>query len=220
MYSYSMNQEPKYLGYTRVSKENLTGKNVSIANQSQTLIAEAKHRGFSLELVDEGEGVSGKKLSKRPVLIETLARLDRGEVDGLIVTKLDRLARSTIDFLTILERSQKNGWSLIVLDLAIDTTTPAGTLNATMMASFAQYEREIISQRTKSALAYKKSQGVIIGRPSVTDPLVIKRIQDLRNERLSLRAIGDRLTQEGIQPVRGGSTWYASTIKQLLEKAS
>jgi len=220
MYSFTMNTEQKYFGYTRVSKENLSGKNVSIANQTQTLLLEAEKRGVALELVDEGEGVSGKKLSKRPVLLETLARLDNGEAQGLIVTKLDRLARSTIDFLTILERSQKKGWSLIVLDLSIDTSTPAGTLNATMLAGFAQYEREIISQRTKSALAYKKSQGVSIGRPSVTDPELIKEIKRLRNENLSLRAICDRLTSEGVSPVRGGARWYASTVNQILERAS
>jgi DNA invertase Pin-like site-specific DNA recombinase len=215
-----MDKEKKYLGYTRVSKENLTGKNVSIANQSQILTQEAERRGFELELVDEGEGVSGKKLSKRPVLLEALNRLDRGEAEGLIVTKLDRLARSTIDFLTILERSQRKGWALIVLDLCIDTTTPAGTLNATMMASFAQYEREIISQRTKSALAYKKSQGLSIGRASPTPQNVIKHITDLKAQRLTIRAIARELNETNFPTLRDGARWYPTTVKNILDRAS
>ena len=67
-----METNQKYFGYTRVSRENRSGTNVSIANQTQTLDKEASRRGIILELVNEGEGVSGKKLSNRPVLKDTL----------------------------------------------------------------------------------------------------------------------------------------------------
>ena len=89
----------RLIGYTRVSKENLTGKGVSLDEQSGWLFNEATRRNASLEIVSEGDGVSGKKLSNRPVLMETLTRLDKGEADGLMVKKLDRLSRSVSDFL-------------------------------------------------------------------------------------------------------------------------
>ena len=153
------------LGYTRVSKENKNGIGVSISEQTQWLTSEADRRNSSLELVNEGEGVSARKMANRPVLMETLKRLDRGEADGLIVKKLDRLARNVADFLTILERSRKGKWALIIGDLDIDTSTPLGEAMATVGATFAQLERARISERTKEALAYKNHQGVKLDRP-------------------------------------------------------
>jgi len=215
-----METNQKYFGYTRVSRENRSGTNVSIANQTQTLDKEASRRGIILELVNEGEGVSGKKLSNRPVLKDTLDRLDKGEAQGLIVTKLDRLARSTIDFLTIVERSQKKGWSLIVLDFAIDTTTPAGKLQATMLAAFAEFERGLISSRTKEAFAYKLEQGSSIGRANPTNTATVKLLKDLRAENLSLRGICNHLNEAQVPTIRDGARWYPTTVKKILDKAA
>ena len=155
----------KLIGYTRVSKENLSGKGVSLDEQSEWLISEANRRKATLEIVSEGEGVSGKKLSNRPVLNETLRRLDKGEATGLVVKKLDRLSRSVADFLYLLERSRKGKWSLIIGDLDIDTSTPLGEAMATVSATFAQLERAKIAERTRDARAHKKAQGVTLGRP-------------------------------------------------------
>jgi len=208
------------LGYTRVSKENKNGIGVSISEQTQWLTSEALRRNSSLELVNEGEGVSARKMANRPVLMETLKRLDRGEADGLIVKKLDRLARNVADFLTILERSRKGKWALIIGDLDIDTSTPLGEAMATVGATFAQLERARISERTKEALAYKKQQGVKLGRPVTLSSELVSEIVALRSSGKTLQAIADYLNANEVPNAHKGLKWYPSTIKNTLERVS
>lgn len=208
------------LGYTRVSKENKNGIGVSISEQTQWLTSEADRRNSSLELVNEGEGVSARKMANRPVLMETLKRLDRGEADGLIVKKLDRLARNVADFLTILERSRKGKWALIIGDLDIDTSTPLGEAMATVGATFAQLERARISERTKEALAYKKQQGVKLGRPVTLPSELVSEIVALRSSGKTLQAIADYLNANEVPNAHKGLKWYPSTIKNTLERVS
>lgn len=208
------------LGYTRVSKENKNGIGVSISEQTQWLTSEADRRNSALELVNEGEGVSARKMANRPVLMETLKRLDRGEADGLIVKKLDRLARNVADFLTILERSRKGKWALIIGDLDIDTSTPLGEAMATVGATFAQLERARISERTKEALAYKKQQGVKLGRPVTLSSELVSEIVALRSSGKTLQAIADHLNANEVPNAHKGLKWYPSTIKNTLERVS
>lgn len=91
--------------------------------------------------------------------------LQRGDACTLVVSKLDRLSRSLVQFAELMERSRRKGWSLVALDLGVDTSTPAGEMMASVLASFAQYERRLIGQRTRDALAVKREQGVRLGRP-------------------------------------------------------
>ena len=114
--------------------------------------------------VIEDAGYSAKDL-KRPGVRIALEILQAGGADALVVAKLDRLSRSMLDFAGIMAAAQKQGWGLIALDCAVDTTTPAGEAMANVLATFAQFERRLISQRTKDALAAKRAQGVRLGRP-------------------------------------------------------
>jgi DNA invertase Pin-like site-specific DNA recombinase len=84
---------------------------------------------------------------------------------ALVVAKLDRLSRSLVDFGSIMERARKKGWSLAALDLGVDATTPAGKMIANAMATIAQFERHLIGERTKAALAVRKAQGAKLERP-------------------------------------------------------
>lgn len=72
-----------------------------------------------------------------------------------------------------MERARKSRWALVALDIGVDTTTPAGEMMANVLAVFAQFERRLIGQRTREALAVKRLQGVRLGRrPSLpTRPL-------------------------------------------------
>jgi DNA invertase Pin-like site-specific DNA recombinase len=212
--------EMKLIGYTRVSKENKNGLGVSLDEQATWINAEANRRNAQLELVSEGDGVSGRKMSNRPVLLETLRRLDKGEADGLIVKKLDRLARNVADFLTILERSRKGKWALIIGDLDIDTSTPLGEAMATVGATFAQLERARISERTKDALAHKRKQGIKLGRPAKLSDEVIADIVRLRRAGKTLQGIADYLNALGVENAHKGAKWYPSTIRYTLERVS
>jgi DNA invertase Pin-like site-specific DNA recombinase len=75
-----------------------------------------------------------------------------------------------------MEGARREKWALVILDLGVDTTTPSGEMIANVMATFAQFERRLIGQRTKDALAVKKREGVKLGRPVAVDEAVTKRI--------------------------------------------
>jgi DNA invertase Pin-like site-specific DNA recombinase len=94
-----------------------------------------------------------------------LDAVEKGEADALVVAKLDRLSRSMKDFGMVLERHQKRGWSLIALDVGVDTSTPSGEAMAHMLATFARYERRPIGERTNAALAVRKEHGTKSGKP-------------------------------------------------------
>jgi len=117
-----------------------------------------------------------------------------------------------------MEDARKEGWALVILDLGVDTTTPSGEMIANVMATFAQFERRLIGQRTKDALAVKKSEGVKLGRPVSVDEAVAKRIARERRRGRSLREIADGLNEEGVNTAHGGDRWHASTVRGVLER--
>lgn len=209
----------KYLGYVRVSTNKQFTRGAGIEVQTAFLESEALRRGIEIEIISENEGVSGTSLNRRPALKEALLRLDQGEAEGLIVLKLDRLTRGVADFLTILERSRKGNWALVIGDLSIDTSTPMGEAMATIAATFAQLESARISERVTSGMGVFKSQGRKFGAPVKMEIEVSNKIKELRNAGLTLQAIADRLTIEGHLPNRGVK-WYPSTVSSTLKRVS
>jgi DNA invertase Pin-like site-specific DNA recombinase len=143
-----------------------------------------------------------------------------GAADLLVVSKLDRLSRSLLDFASLMDRSQREGWELVVLDLGVDTTTQAGEMMANVMASFAQYERRLIGQRTKAALAQRKAQGVRLGRPRSLDASTVTRVVTERASGKTLQAIATGLNLEGVATAQGGAKWYPSTVSAVLRSAA
>jgi DNA invertase Pin-like site-specific DNA recombinase len=111
------------------------------------------------ELVEtiEDAGYSAKDL-KRPEVQEALRALEAGEAKALVVAKLDRLSRSMLDFAALMATAQKQHWALVALDCAVETSTPAGEAMAHVLATFGQFERRLIGQRTREALAAKKTR--------------------------------------------------------------
>ena len=208
------------IGYTRVSKENRDGTGVSLDEQAQWLEVEAKRRNLDLNLISEGDGVSGKAMRNRPELKSALEALAKGEASALMVKKLDRLTRSVADFLTLLELSQRQGWALIIGDLDIDTSTPMGEAMATICATFAQLERKRIGERTSDALQMKKAQGMTLGRPDRTSLETVKKVQAMREAGASLRTIANSLNAQGVPTAQGGAQWYASSIRKVLARVS
>ena len=202
------------LGYIRVSTNQQVESGAGLEAQREQLRAEARRRKMELVLVEESEGVSGQSFHRRPALMAALQRLDRGEAHALAVSKLDRLARNVADFLSILERTRKGGWALVILDLNIDTATPMGEAMATVSATFAQLERRRIGERTKEALAVKKAQGVRLGAPRSLATPIRERIIAERKSGSSFRAIAHGLTADSLAPAKGVA-WYASSVRAI-----
>jgi DNA invertase Pin-like site-specific DNA recombinase len=200
-------------GYGRISRDkNETG--LSLAVQREQVERAAAARGWGPVCWHQDENYSGKNLN-RPAISHLLDVLDR---DGgvLVVAKLDRLSRSVYHFSGIVERALRHRWALVVLDADVDTSTPAGALFANMLASYADYERRVISHRTKDALAQLKAQGVRLGRPVALPEPVRSRVASERAQGRSLRAIADTLTDEGVPTAQGGARWHASTVASVL----
>src|SRR5260370_21922020 len=119
---------------------------------------------------------SGKSTNGRHELERLLAELDHGQAGVLIVAKLDRLARSIVDFGRIMEQAKRRDWNLVALDLGVDTTTSNGRLVANVMMSVAEWERERIGERTRDAMAVKPARGDALGAPSGLPALARRRI--------------------------------------------
>jgi DNA invertase Pin-like site-specific DNA recombinase len=139
------------------------------------------------------------------------------QAGALVVAKLDRLSRSLLDFAALMEEARTNHWAMVILDLGVDTTTPSGEMIANVMATFAQFERRLIGQRTRDALAVKQAAGVQLGRPRTLDPLIRARIVKEKAAGRSLRAIAADLKAESVPTARGGSQWHASSIRQIAD---
>jgi len=206
------------IGYLRVSTEEQARSGLGMDAQREAIEQAAKARGWHVTWAVD-DGYSGSTL-KRPALVRALEALRAGEAEGLVVNKLDRLSRSAQDFANTMAAAKKQGWALVALDLGVDTTTPSGKLMAGVMAQFAEYERELISTRTKDALAAAKARGQRLGRPRAIDPALLARIVTERTSGSSLRAIAKALNDEGVPPVRDGRCWHPATIRGLVESAA
>jgi DNA invertase Pin-like site-specific DNA recombinase len=208
--------QPLMFGYSRVSTdEQVTGYGLDA--QRNAVDAESERRGWTVEHFAD-EGVSGKVVG--PQLQEVLQLLASGQADGLVVAKLDRLSRSIVNAANIIESAQAQGWSLVILDLGVDLTTAAGRMQAMVLVNFAQYERELISERTKAALAAKKLKGERIGRPRAVKPFVVRRIVQVRNAGMSYDAIAQALMDAKILSPLGKPTWQPSTVRRVYASAT
>jgi len=185
------------------------------------LISAAQAAGFTNYEILREEGRSGKSIKGRPVLKEALTRLASGKADALFVTRIDRLARSTQDFLTIVDHAHQNNWRLVLLDLNLDTSSYQGRFVVTIMSALAEMERAIIAERQKDIHHDRRKQGLVWGKDlgpkkriaQETVDLIVKR----RDAGLSMHAIAKELNSKGM--LSGyGNKWTASSIKYVLDR--
>ncbi|MGH3117194.1 MAG: recombinase family protein [Gaiellales bacterium] len=203
------------VGYVRVSTEEQMDSGAGLEAQRTQIRAEAARRSWQLTAIRE-DAASGKSLATRTGLQLALRDVEGGVAEALVVAKLDRLSRSLLDFVSLMERSRRKRWALVALDLGVDTTTPQGEMVANVMASFAQFERKLIGQRTREALAVKRLQGVRLGRPPSLDDTIRQRIRRQRSRGRTLAAIADELNADAVPTVHGGRRWHVSTIQAVL----
>jgi DNA invertase Pin-like site-specific DNA recombinase len=206
--------------YARVSTQLQVNDGVSLDVQERQLQTSAEIAGYTnIELIRE-EGRSGKNISGRPALTEALKRLDSGEANALFVTRIDRLARSTKDFLNIIDRANANGWRLVMLDLNLDTATYQGRFVVTIMSALAEMERGIIAERQKDVHKDRRNRGVVWGKdmgPMNKTPQEVKdRIVLERSKGASFKKIADGLNRDSI-PTQNQRQWYPTTVKNLLD---
>lgn len=204
------------VGYVRVSTDEQADSGLGLAAQRAAIEAEAARRGWNLLAIHEDAGLSGKTVKGRQGLADALAAVESGDAAALVVAKLDRLSRSLADFAALTTQAQRAGWNLVALDLGIDLGTAAGEFMANVMASAAQWERRIIGQRTRDALAVKRAQGVKLGRPRTLPDSVRSRIIADHAAGQGWSAIANHLNAEHVPTARQGARWYPSTVRAVV----
>lgn len=205
------------LGYVRVSTGEQADSGAGLDAQRAAIEAECTRRGWTLLDVETDAGHSARSL-KRPAIQSALGRLKAGEAGALVVSKLDRLSRSMLDFTAVMALAQSQGWALVALDCAVDTTTPAGEAMANVLATFAQFERRLIGQRTREALAVKRAQGVQLGRPVVLPDQVAARIVSEREGGASYARIAAGLNADDVPTAHGGARWWPETVRGIVTR--
>lgn len=149
------------IGYIRVSTEGQATEGQSLADQRERVEAYAKAHGYQLAGIEADEGLSAKT-TDRPGLQRALRQVCR-ERGVLIVVKLDRLARSTRDAISLVEQIDGCGADLASITEQIDTATAQGRFVYRLFASLGELEREQIAERTRAALAFRKAHGMLLG---------------------------------------------------------
>jgi DNA invertase Pin-like site-specific DNA recombinase len=216
-------------GYVRVSTEGQAAEGVSIAMQRARIEAHCFAAGIELAGVLVDEGASGKTLD-RPQFTALLEKVRAGEVSHLVVYKLDRLTRRTRDLLALVEDELKpRGVALVSLSEAIDTASPAGVMVLTMLGALAQMERELIAERTRAALAHKRTRGDRLGTtplgfstpeagaamvPVAAELEPVRVIVSRRQAGATYRAIAAELTAAAYPTKRGGQ-WDGATVRKV-----
>lgn len=207
------------VGYVRVSTGEQLDSGAGLEAQRRAIRDECQRRGWILAAIHE-DVASGKAINGRPGLKAAVAALDGRHAAALVVAKLDRLSRSLLDFAALMERARKARWALVALDIGVDTTTPSGEMMANVLAVFAQFERRLIGQRTREALAVKRLQGVRLGRPPTLPSAVVSEIRRARRRGHTYAAIAARLNKRAVPTAHGGREWRVSTIQTVLRRVT
>jgi site-specific DNA recombinase len=224
------------VGYVRVSTDDQTDSGLSLEHQEARIRAYATANGLELIAIIRDEGISaGKPLASRKGGAAVLAMLTTGPARHLIALKLDRVFRNAADALNQAELWDKAGVGLHLIDMggqSVNTRSAMGRMFFTMAAGFAELERGLIAERTSSAMKVKKERLEVYSRPTVgfdaidgrliandAEQALIARIASMRSAGQSFGKIADQLNAEGVQTKRGGR-WFASTIKQISDRAA
>lgn len=218
----------KYLkayGYVRVSTEEQAKEGISLDAQRDKIKAFATLHDLSLIEIIADEGLSGKDLA-RPGLARLIELVKGKEAEAVIVYKLDRLSRKTRDLLFLIEEVFKKGNTrFFSLTEQIDTETAMGKFFLTLMGAMAQMERELIAERTKATLAYKKGLGESLGHipygyqrdkgklvRNEQEQKVIQKIKRLRRKGIGYRKIAKLLNQTKVPTRSKQAKWHDSSV--------
>jgi site-specific DNA recombinase len=218
------------IGYIRVSKRKQAKEGQSLEAQEEKIRAWCQLSNVKLLAVYCDAGRSGKRADNRPELQKAMQHATETGSD-LIVYSLSRFARSIRDASDLCEHLAESDCNLVSLTESIDTSTAAGKMIFHVIAAFAQFEREVIAERTQEVMDFKRSSGERIGTvpygfdvteddrlvPNAIEQETVARMLELRGSGLSFRGIAATLNGRGSRAKNGGE-WNPSVIAKLVSQ--
>ncbi len=218
--------------YARVSTLEQAQHGVSMDAQVERLTSYCGAMGLNVIAVIREEGVSaGKPLATRPGGMRLINLLKDGQASHVVALKLDRLFRSTEDALKMTTQWDANGITLHLCDMGgtnINTQSAMGKIMMTLLASFAEFERTLVAERTAAALAHKKKNKQVYNHlpygfqrdgkqlvPCEAEQKVLKRIFAWREEGRSLYDIACQLNDLSV-PAKKGGVWHSASIAHIV----
>ncbi len=224
----------KAIGYIRVSTATQADNGVSLDAQKDKIRAWCKVNGYRLDTVFSDRGMSAKRADNRPQLQKALKEVCKSRNAALVVYSLSRLARSTKDAIGIAERLDKVGADLVSLSEKLDTTSAAGKMMFRLLAVLAEFERDLTSERTKTALQHKKANNErISGRipygwdlhsdevtlvENKSEQRIIIEIRKMREQGETLAGIATRLTKRRVKTKQGNRCWSHQSVDGILKR--
>lgn len=220
------------IAYVRVSSDQQADSGAGLAAQRSAIEAYAAKAGIEIVGWHEDAGVSGgAAIEDRPGLLAAIGQLKRGSV--LLIAKRDRIARDTFLSLVIEKTVAKRGAAIVSCDGLGNGDGPADEFMRSILSATAQFERSLIKQRTRSAMAEKRRRNERVGTipfgwdlgadgrliANDAEQLVIRRIMDCRAAGMSLRAIAGILNDGGIG-TKTGRAWYGESVRSVLERVA
>lgn len=216
------------VGYVRVSTEEQAREGISLENQKAKIKAYAELNELDLIEVIADEGLSAKNLN-RPGIQRILEMARNREIGALVVYKLDRAFRSTIDALEVTKELDNFGVGFHSINERLDTKSPLGKFFFTLIAGIAEMERGIVGERTSDALRRKIENGEHVGHipygyqiengeliPFLPEQEIIKLAKELRDRGFTFQAIANEFKRREIKTKRGLVKWHPTSIRNIL----
>jgi DNA invertase Pin-like site-specific DNA recombinase len=213
------NAAPKAVIYLRVSTDQQAREGIGLDAQLARCEAIANARGLSIAGVYRDEGLSGKaEVRLRPGLVAAINECKKtGAI--LLAYSVSRIARRQRILWDLLDPEGGHRLAFISATEPFDTSTPMGRAMLGMIAVWSALEADLVSERTKDALAQARARGTRLGAPSaiaLVAPEVVARVKELEAAGHSLRAIADKLNAEGVPTAKGAGQWWPKTVRTLL----
>jgi DNA invertase Pin-like site-specific DNA recombinase len=217
----------KAIGYIRVSTDEQAKEGVSLENQEQKIQDYCKLKDFEIIEIIQDAGISAKNL-RRPGAQKVLEMARNKMVDAVVVYKLDRMFRSTVDALETTRLFDKWNVSFHSIEESLDTKSAMGKFFFTLTAALAEMEREIIGERTRDVLQRKKANGEVYGHVPFgfkrfkgkllnhdDEQKIVMTVLGMRQKGLNYSRISRELNHMGFR-TKKGNKWFPQTVKNVI----
>ena len=203
--------------YVRVSTEDQAQHGFSLAGQEDSLKNYAKALGYEILGIYRDEGISAKDLKKRPAMQKLLGDAEKKKFSAIFVYKLDRFSRSLKDLVLTIDKLKDLGIDFISLQDKIETASASGKLMFHIISAFAEFERNIIGERTTFGMARKNKEGGAVSKPPFGYKMVEKElVVDLERAPLVTEMFSNYLSGVSLNKLAKKYGFSVNGVKKML----